>query len=67
MPTAVEVLAEASARTGLSDVGDDSFREGLEILLASLQDEARLHVHGQVNAPTRSTRSSATNAERHLT
>ena len=47
MPIAAEVMAEASAQTGLTDFGDDTFREGLEILLASLQDEARLHVRGQ--------------------
>src|SRR5262249_41837883 len=47
MTTAVEVMDEASAQTGLTDFGEDSFREGLEILLASLQDEARLHERGQ--------------------
>jgi hypothetical protein len=47
MPTAAEMMDDATAQTGLTDFGDGSFREGLEILLASLQDEARLHEHGQ--------------------
>jgi hypothetical protein len=45
MSTAAEMMDDATAQTGLSDFGDGSFREGLEILLASLQDEARLHEH----------------------
>jgi len=47
MATAIEVIDEACAGTGLDDFGEDSFREGLEILLTSLQDEARLHDRGQ--------------------
>ena len=47
MATAVEVMDEASARTGLTDFGDDAFQEGLDILLSSLRDEARLHDCGQ--------------------
>lgn len=46
-PSAVEVMDEASARTGLTDFGDDSFADGLDILLSSLRDEARLHARGQ--------------------
>ena len=38
----------AVAQTGLDDFGDDSFRDGLEILLSALQDEARLNERGQV-------------------
>ena len=34
MVTAVEVMGEARAQTGLTDFGDDSFREGLDILLS---------------------------------
>jgi hypothetical protein len=45
--TAGEVMGDASAQTGLTDFGADSFREGLDILLSSLQDEARLHDHGR--------------------
>ncbi len=47
MPAAVEMMDEASEQTGLTDFGEDSFREGLEILLSSLQDEARLHDRGR--------------------
>jgi Sulfotransferase family len=47
MATAVEVMDEARAQTGLNDFGDDSFQEGLDILLSSLQKEARLHDRGQ--------------------
>jgi hypothetical protein len=35
-PTAEALMAEARARTGLSDFGPPTFREGLERLLASL-------------------------------
>jgi hypothetical protein len=42
-----EVMGAASERTGLTHFGDDSFREGLEILLSSLRDEARLHDRGR--------------------
>src|SRR5262249_2008221 len=47
MATVVEVMDEATTRTGLTDFGDDSFREGLDILLSSLHNEARLHEKGQ--------------------
>ena len=40
-------MGEASGQTGLDDFGDDSFREGLEILLAALRDEARLNDRGE--------------------
>ena len=46
MATVDETLAAACAQTGLTDFGDDGFREGLEILLASLRDEARLNARG---------------------
>jgi len=42
-----ELLAAASAATGLWDFGDDSFREGLEILVRSLAEEARLNATGE--------------------
>jgi hypothetical protein len=42
-----DVVGGAVAQTGLEDFGDDSFREGLEVLLASLRDEARLNARGQ--------------------
>ena len=42
-----DLLDEARAETGLQDFGADSFREGLEILVGSLRDEARLNTVGQ--------------------
>jgi sulfotransferase family protein len=47
MLTSQEVLDEASTQTGLTDFGDDSFAEGLDVLLFSLRDEARLHARGR--------------------
>ena len=38
---ASELIAQARAATSLDDFGDDSFREGLEILVASADAEAR--------------------------
>ena len=40
-------MATATAQTGLDDFGDDSFREGLEILVRSLRDEANLNAIGE--------------------
>lgn len=42
------LLQKAAAQTGLSDFGDDSFREPYELLLKSLQDEARLNTQGVI-------------------
>ncbi len=42
-----DVVGAAVAQTGLEDLGDDSFREGLEVLLGSLRDEARLNARGE--------------------
>jgi hypothetical protein len=42
-----ELLREARAQTGLSDFGDESFREGLQILVRSLREEARLNAMGE--------------------
>ena len=42
-----ELLDEARVETGLDDFGDDSFREGLDILVESLQGEARLNAVGE--------------------
>jgi hypothetical protein len=47
MPTVKDIQDAAIAATGLDDFGDDSYREGLEILLASLRDEARLNARGE--------------------
>jgi hypothetical protein len=42
-----DLIAAAKAQAGLDDFGDDSFREGLEILVQSLRDEARLNAVGE--------------------
>ena len=42
-----DIQDAAVAQTGLDDFGNDFFREGLEILLASLRDEARLNARGE--------------------
>ena len=42
-----DLMAAAIAQTGLDFFGDDSFREGLEILARSLRDEARLNAAGE--------------------
>lgn len=44
------ILDEARARTGLSDFGSDSWREGFEIFLAALEEEAQLNFIGRVLA-----------------
>lgn len=46
-----ELLAAAAEHTGLDDFGDDSFREGLERLVRSLDDEATLNDLGDVVLP----------------
>jgi hypothetical protein len=45
--SALELMASAVERTGLDDFGDDSYREGLEILVKALRDEARLNERGE--------------------
>jgi hypothetical protein len=45
------LLAAAEDATGLHDFGDDSFREGLERLVASLQKEASLNAVGEKAVP----------------
>ena len=42
-----ELLATARAETGLEDFGDDSFLEGLQVLVRSLRDEAHLNAAGE--------------------
>jgi hypothetical protein len=42
-----DIQDAAIAQTGLDDFGNDFFREGLEVLLASLRDEARLNARGE--------------------
>ena len=41
-----DLMASAVEQTGLDDFGDDSFQEGLEILIRSLRAEARLNATG---------------------
>ncbi len=45
-----KLLAKASSTTGLSDFGDPSYREGLEVLLESLEKEANLSQMGRIIA-----------------
>nr|WP_090274647.1 sulfotransferase [Mycolicibacterium komanii]CRL67585.1 sulfotransferase family protein [Mycolicibacterium komanii] len=47
MASVGDLMATAVDRTGLDDFGDDSFREGLEILVRALRDEARLNGRGE--------------------
>ncbi|MEZ0053256.1 hypothetical protein ABIA30_004283 [Mycobacterium sp. MAA66] len=47
MATLKDIQDAAVAHTGLDDFGDDTYREGLEVLLASLRDEARLNARGE--------------------
>lgn len=53
MEPVADLLAAAQAETGLEDYGVDTFREGLEILVRSLRDEARLNAVGQYVLRTR--------------
>ena len=46
-----DLLATARERTGLSDFGDDSFREGLECLVRALRTEATLNAVGEIVLP----------------
>jgi hypothetical protein len=48
-----ELIDTARAETGLDDFGDDSFREGLEILVRSLREEATLNAVGEMVLPLR--------------
>ncbi len=45
-----KLLGAATRKTGLTDFGDDGFREGLRVLLHSLNTEAELNAMGQVMA-----------------
>jgi hypothetical protein len=42
-----ELMDTAVRQTALDDFGDDSFREGLEILVRALNDEGRLNARGE--------------------
>ena len=45
-----KLMREASKKTGLSDFGDEGFLPGLQILVQSLNDEARLSTIGRMAA-----------------
>ena len=45
-----KLLKKAQKNTGLSDYGDNDFREGLSVLLASLENEAELNLLGRIMA-----------------
>jgi hypothetical protein len=47
MPVPADLLEAARQQTGLEDFGEDSFREGLEVLVGALRDEARLNAVGE--------------------
>lgn len=47
MDEASTLIARAKATTGLDDLGEDSFREGLDVLLASAASQARFHETGR--------------------
>jgi hypothetical protein len=47
MVTYQELMTKATAETGLENFGDDSFLDGLERLVRSLEDEARLNAVGE--------------------
>ncbi|MDE8650127.1 sulfotransferase family protein [Novosphingobium album (ex Liu et al. 2023)] len=47
MESANDLIATARAESGLDDFGGDGFREGLEILVAALNREARLNALGE--------------------
>jgi hypothetical protein len=49
------LVEAARKRTGLDDLGDESFRTGLRVLLGSLEDEARLTPLGRLAARSRVT------------
>ena len=49
----VQVLAAAQSNTGLTDFGEDSFREPLSVLLRSLREEAPLNELGRITLRAR--------------
>ena len=48
---AAGLLASATEQTGLDDFGDDSFREGLDRLVHSIETESKLNELGQMALP----------------
>lgn len=51
IPTSEELLDTARDRTGLEDFGEDSFREGLDVLVRALRTEAKLNAVGAIVVP----------------
>lgn len=47
MSRVAETLSRAQADTGLGDFGEDTFREGLERVIDSVEREGRLNAYGQ--------------------
>ena len=47
---AEQLMEEATKKTGLSDFGDEDFMPGLQVLVQSLHDEARLSTIGRIAA-----------------
>jgi sulfotransferase family protein len=47
MPAPDHLIAAAMAQTHLEDFGDETFREGLDLLVRSFQQEARLNATGE--------------------
>jgi Sulfotransferase family len=45
-----EVIEQVAAETGLSDFGDPTFRDGLDVFVAALRDEAGLNPIGEASA-----------------
>src|SRR6516225_6677308 len=48
MSKANDLISRAQTATGLEDFGEDSFREGLEILVSSADRQARLNERGRM-------------------
>jgi sulfotransferase family protein len=46
-----DLINTARSRTGLNDFGEDTFREGLERLVHSVNAETRVHDLGKVGLP----------------
>jgi hypothetical protein len=42
------MLADAERRAGLSDFGDDRFREGLEVLVRAFEEQGQAHTFGRL-------------------
>jgi hypothetical protein len=55
-----QIMEQVSKETGLSDFGDPAFRDGLDVLVASIRDEARLSEIGDAVAAGQIRRSLAT-------